>query len=115
MKIYCIEDINDLRYVGSTSKTLQYRLSKHKTDKRLGRNTTSNQLHLEHSIIYELETCDDDISWERETYWMNKLNSVNKRRGMTTKQKKEYANNYYKQNREHLIQQSLKRYFKNIR
>jgi len=110
MKIYCIEDINDLKYVGSTKRELPYRLSKHKTDKRLNRNTTSNKLHLEHSIIYELETCDDDISWERETYWMNKLNSVNKRRGKTNQEKKDYLKSYYQQNREIIIQRSLKRY-----
>ena len=113
MKIYCIEDINDLRYVGSTNKPLHVRLSKHKTDKRLGRNTSSKQLHLEHSIIYELETCDDDISWERETYWMDELNSVNNRRKRSPQYKKEYTINYYKKNREHLIQQSKNRYFKN--
>lgn len=112
--IYCIEDINDLKYVGSTHSTLANRLSKHKTDKRLNRNTTSNKLHLEHSIIYELETCEDDISWERETHWMKKLNSVNQRRGQTSI-KKDYRKVYYQRNREKIIQQSLHRYYSKVR
>jgi len=34
MLIYCIEDINDLKYVGSTKEILSTRLSKHRTDYR---------------------------------------------------------------------------------
>ena len=111
MIIYCIEDINDLRYIGSTKNTIGYRLSKHKTDARLGRNVSSSQLNLYNCIIYELETCDKDNSWERETYWMKKLNSVNQRKGQT-KDKKNYNKKYYKSHKEKLIKYQLDRYYK---
>jgi len=110
MKIYCIEDINDLKYVGSTEIKLTTRLSKHKTDKRLGRNTSSKKLHLEHSIIYLLEECDEDVFWDRETYWMEKLNSVNQRRGLT-KDRKKYHKQYYIDNRDKILNYSKQRQF----
>ena len=106
--IYCIEDINDLRYVGSTKDTMKKRLSNHKTDKKLGRNVSSSLLHLEHSIIWELETCEDDKSWEREQYWIEKLGAVNTCRGYTTNMK-QYHLDYYQKNREKI----LKRYHQN--
>ena len=35
VKIYLIEDINDLKYVGSTTQKLNIRLSEHKSHKNL--------------------------------------------------------------------------------
>jgi len=35
-------------------------------------------LNLEYCIIYELETCDEIDMKDRESYWINKLHSVNK-------------------------------------
>tara|TARA_R110000824_G_scaffold44205_1_gene128709 strand:- start:4009 stop:4377 length:369 start_codon:yes stop_codon:yes gene_type:complete len=75
--IYCIEDINDLRYVGQTRNKLSIRLSKHRSVKYNAKNCSSKKLHLEHCIIYPLEVCADFISIQRERYWINKLNSVN--------------------------------------
>ncbi len=77
VKIYCIEDINDLKYVGSTTQLLWQRMKGHKHDKYRGRNVTSSKLHLEHSIIYVLEECSQDVRKERERYWIDKIDCVN--------------------------------------
>ena len=99
MKIYCIEDINDMVYVGKTNVKLNIRLSQHQYDKKNNRNgMSSSKLNLYNCIIYLLEECDDDISYDRETYYMNKLNSVNNRTGQFNScgSKKEYNREYYK-------------------
>jgi len=92
VKIYCIEDINDLKYVGATSQSLTRRFQKHQSNKRnKDGNCSSNKLHLEHSIIYELEECEKSDRHEREKYWINKLNAVNteKLKGQNLQKKRE--------------------------
>jgi len=74
VKIYCLEDINDLKYVGSTKQTLERRKWAH-NEKR--KDCSSCILHVEHSIIYLLEECEDENRKEREAYWINKLDCVN--------------------------------------
>lgn len=87
-KIYCIEDINDLKYIGITTQSLKQRLSQHKTNKYRTKyqKCSSNKLNLEYCIIYELENCDDK---KREQYWIdntdcvninNSVNDINKRK-----------------------------------
>ena len=83
IKIYCIEDINDLKYVGKTKQKLYQRLSEHKSDKYGNKNrmtSSSYKLNLEYCIIYTLEECEEDLSREREKYWINKLDCVNERK-----------------------------------
>ena len=78
ISIYCIEDINDLRYVGKTKQKLKDRFNNHLCEKKLNRtNTSSNKLNLENSIIYEIEKCEEKDSKEREAYWIKELNAVN--------------------------------------
>ena len=78
VKIYCIEDINDLKYVGSTNdKYIARRLANHRYDKRRGRLLTSRHLNLEYCIIYILEECEESERIEREKYWINKIDCVN--------------------------------------
>ena len=78
MFIYCIEDINDFKYVGKTKQKLNDRLTGHRNDQyRNHGKCSSMKLHLEHSIIYLLEECEEDLSKDRERYWINKLNTVN--------------------------------------
>jgi len=76
-KIYCIEDINDFKYVGSTNQKLNIRLSQHRSDKKLNRSISSSKLNLYNCIIYELEKCNEENKKEREQSWINKLHCVN--------------------------------------
>ena len=103
--IYCIEDINDLKYVGSTKDKLPVRLAKHKTSKYSGKNTSSNKLNLYNCIIYSLETCNECDRSERESYWINEIDCVNTYKLNHDKQKcyrdwrnksKEHISNYNK-------------------
>ena len=114
IKIYCLEDINDLKYVGSTKQTLEKRKSQH-TEKR--KDCSSNKLHLEYSIIYLLEECDDENRKEREAYWINKLDCVNQNKLISHKRKykdrEEYCINYQKKNREKINQRQRERRNKN--
>ena len=97
--IYCIEDINDLKYVGSTKQTIRQRFGQHKKEQS---RCSSKKLNLYNCIIYELERVDDDsLAFERECYWMEKLDSVNHVRGVSkTEDYKEYKNEYYEKNKE---------------
>ena len=72
--IYCIEDINGLKYVGSTIQKLHRRLLYHKIDKP---RTSSSKLDINNSKIYELEKCELSKKKERERYWINKIECVN--------------------------------------
>ena len=92
-KIYCIEDINDLRYIGSTKQSLQNRFYGHIHKK----NCSSRQLILENSIIYELETCNKEEVFERERYWINKIDCVNIKKNNYYENKEEYDKEYHKQ------------------
>ena len=79
ISIYCIEDINHLKYIGSTSQSINQRFSKHKSDKRCGKTRCSSKgLDLEQSVIYEIDTCHKNDRTERERYWINEIDCVNK-------------------------------------
>ncbi len=90
VKIYCIEDINDLKYIGSTIQPITTRLCSHRCDKRNlnKRQCSAIKLNLENCIIYELEECDDKDRNIRETYWINKIDCVNLRNAIYTREKK---------------------------
>jgi hypothetical protein len=77
VKIYCIEDINDLKYIGSTTQSLNQRLNKHRFQKRCDNHITSKKLNLYNCIVYELETCDEYDRDERERYWILNTDCVN--------------------------------------
>ena len=98
IRIYYIKDINDLKYVGSTKKTLGRRLSGHKVDKKRDRKLTSSKLDLEKCEIYEIETCDEIDRNEREQYWIDRTDCVN--RYNTTHDYENYDKDYYKKNKE---------------
>ena len=87
-KIYCIEDINGLKYIGSTKKKyLSQRLAQHKWDKKNRGNYRSRLLDLDNCKIYLLEDCDDDIRNEREQYWIDNDVSVNLKNTHSNKKK----------------------------
>jgi hypothetical protein len=101
VKIYLIEDINDLRYVGSTKKKINRRLSEHKYDKKLNKYCcSSSKLNLDNCIITELETCNEANRKQREQYWMDKIDCVNCYKSF--RDKKQYDKEYHQNNKEYL-------------
>lgn len=75
MKIYCITDCNNKKYVGKTKLELYDRLFRHKSQK-----CSSQLLNLNDCKIELLEECNKENSKERERYWINHLDCVNKRK-----------------------------------
>jgi hypothetical protein len=76
-KIYLIEDINDLKYVGRTKYKLYQRLGKHIYDKRAGKLCSSSKLNLEYCNISVLEECLTEDAHQRERYYIHKIECVN--------------------------------------
>jgi len=114
ISIYCIEDINGLKYVGSTNQTLIRRFVQHKADKKMNRNCSSKLLDLDNCKIYELEECDESNRKEREQYWINNTDCVNQRNRIFDKQYQEHIKEYQKQynikNKERKKQYNIKIY-----
>ena len=106
--IYCIEDINDLKYVGSTTQKLNDRLYGHRNDMKIGRNCSSSKLNLYNCIIYPLETCSESDRYEREKYWMDKIDCVNKNK--CNFDMKEYL----EKNKEKIKEQNKNHYIKSV-
>ena len=78
IKIYCIEDCNSLKYVGSTERDLNIRLIEHRYDKKINKKKCSSKLlDLNNCKIIVLEECDNSKRKEKEEYWINKINCVN--------------------------------------
>ena len=78
VKIYEIIDCNGLRYVGSTIRTLQQRLSVHKSHKSKSTGYCSSfKLDLDNCQIKLLEECDISVRKERERNYINTLECVN--------------------------------------
>ena len=103
VKIYFIVDINGLVYVGSTIQELKERFRCHKKD-----NTCSSSiLDLDNSIIECIEECNEDNRREREQYYINNIDCVNKNK--LNFDMKEYRT----KNKEQLKQQTKEWYQKN--
>jgi hypothetical protein len=102
VNIYCIEDINDLKYIGSTTQSLNQRLNNHITKKRNDNPITSKKLNLYNCIIYELEICDECDRNEREKYWIENTECVNKNKpgGQTEEELREKKKIYTDKNKE---------------
>ena len=96
--IYCIEDCNSLKYVGSTKLKLNKRLTNHKHDKKIQRYFSSSKLDLDNCIIYSLETCNKSERSERERYWINKIECVNDLK--LNYNHNEHSKKYYHENKE---------------
>ncbi len=106
VSIYLIEDCNGLKYIGSTTQKLKYRLSQHKQAKKISKYCSSSKLNLDDCSITELECCNKENRKEREKYWINKTDSVNvfKFNGLDKDKKKEYDKKYREKNKEHIKQ-----------
>jgi|11_taG_2_1085331.scaffolds.fasta_scaffold58821_1 predicted GIY-YIG superfamily endonuclease len=77
-KIYLLEDINDLKYVGSTGeKYLNSRLATHRRDKKIGQSCSSSKLNLYYSSMTLLEEVSAEDRYKREKYWINEIDCVN--------------------------------------
>jgi len=122
-RIYCIEDVNDLKYIGLTNQTLQKRFTKHVYDKNKGNYYSSSKLDLEQCIVYCIDVADNQIEGlELEEFYINSIDCVNERRiGKTFKEyyhdNKDYFDNksktYYQLNKERIKQNRRNRYKKN--
>ena len=114
-RVYCIEDINDLKYVGITKQTLAKRMYGHIHKQHINKTCSSNKLILENSIIYELESnISEEDKFEREKYWLNKIDCVNIKKNNYYDNKEEYHKNYmkeyYKKNRQKVRNQQKEYY-----
>ncbi len=111
VKIYCIEDCNGLKYVGSTKRTLKERFNHHKSHK----NCSSRKLDLDNCKMYILEETDEEHKQEREQYWIDNTECVNylnaiqdkhtvkeyRRKWEQTPKRKEYKKAYMKSYRQY--------------
>jgi len=112
VKIYFIVDINGLVYVGSTSQELKERFASHKSIKKYNTdNTCSSILDLDNAYIECIEECTEDNRREREKYWINNIDCVNKIK--YDFDSKKYKKEYYEKNREKRNQQNKEYYEKN--
>jgi len=114
IKIYCIEDINDMKYIGSTKQTLAKRMYGHIHKQHLKNRCSSSKLILENSIIYLLEECEESISKEREIYWIRNTDCVNVqfKNDWSKERKNQYNKEYFEKNREQIRKQQ-KQYYLN--
>jgi len=97
VKIYCIEDINDLKYIGQTKRELSQRLNEHKYNKINGRKSSCNKLNLYNCIIYLIEECNEEESKSKEYHYINKIECVNRQNGLYNA--KEYMAEKYKKDK----------------
>ena len=110
--IYCIEDCNSLKYVGSTKEKLNRRLTKHKHDKKRNNGCSSEKIDLDNCKIYSLETCNESNRTERERYWINHIDCVNEQK--LNFDFIEYQKAYYTNNKEKRKMNSKNNYEKRV-
>ena len=99
MIIYCIEDINDIKYIGKTTLKLTQRMACHRCSKKKNGPYSSKLLNLENCIIYQIEECNKQDSRAREKYWINNTECVNIMK--MNFDRKKYQDEYDKKNRLH--------------
>lgn len=97
VKIYCLEDINDLKYVGSTEREdIRVRLWEHRSAKKKNHKCCQSKLlDLDNSKITLLEKCDIENRKERESYWIKKLKCVNKVNPAGNKKERDHLRELY--------------------
>ena len=96
IKIYCIIDINGLKYVGKTKQKLHRRLVGHKTNKKNNnKGCSSILLDLDNCKMILLCECNEDEAKYMEQHFIDNIKCVNIRNPNTNKV--EYAKKYNKQ------------------
>ena len=114
-KIYKIEDINDLVYIGKTKNALSKRFSNHVCEQRnyYGK-CSSSKLNLYNSIITIIEdNLTEEEATERETYYINSITCVNTRTNHCDIKKYKSKYRSVPKNKETERQGNLKWYAKN--
>jgi hypothetical protein len=107
VRIYCIEDCNGLKYIGSTNQPLKHRLGQHKDSNQC----TSRELDLDNCKMYTLEETDEEHRKVKEQYWIDNTECENIQNTIFDKKeydkqweksdkRKESKKEYYKQNKE---------------
>ncbi len=108
VKIYCIEDCDGLKYIGSTKRALKHRFGQHRSNPY---KCMSRELDLDNCKIYTLEVTDEEHRKVREQYWIDNTVCVNYQNTIFDKKeydkkweksdkRKQYKKEYYKQNKE---------------
>ena len=117
IKIYFIVDIHGLVYIGSTQQLLCRRFASHKCRKKNNSdNTSSKLLDLDNAYIECIEECNEDNRTEREQYWINIIDCVNKRNTTfswkeyrQTEKNQEYRKKYMKEYNKQYYQKNKKK------
>jgi len=92
-----VDNTNGNIYVGSTQQVLKYRITQHQSKYNPCR---SREIIKNNDYHFELiEECEKDKRNEREQYWIDKYDCINKLN--TYHDKKEYGKNYLKKRREY--------------
>ena len=97
-KIYCIIDINGLKYVGKTYQTFKERLSKHRSDKKNNNGCSSEKLDLDNCEMILLCECDKSEVQYMEQYFKDNIKCVNIRNPYYNR--KEYRKQYRENNKQ---------------
>jgi len=110
IKIYCIIDINGLKYVGKTSKKyLSSRLAVHRYGKKNNIGCSSEKLDLDNCKIILLYECEKHDAPNMEQYFKDNIKCVNKYNPVLDKEKKkiynkQYSKQYYLKNKDKTIE-----------
>jgi len=84
-------------YIGSTRRQLNLRLYGHRHDATNKENPCMSKKIIDNNdyIIYEIEQCDENIRYEREQYWLDNTDNINKNNAKgRNKNRKNYQQNY---------------------
>ena len=97
VNIYLLTDNNGLKYVGKTPRSIRQRISEHRYELKRGGHCTSGKLNLDNITSQILEEVPPSLVREREGYWIQNTDCVNKKQNLNKEQKKLYQRDYMRQ------------------